>query len=127
MTIITDRADLDRLPDGAVIIKAATIAQQRVWGGAVLVAERVAGQWLTVGTADPLAECDLSEDFIGAVVIDPATITRMQVREQQVANYQAQVRALHDELREERAHVMAAEDAEEQWFEAQESRGADQW
>ena len=76
MTTIQTRADLDALPHGTLVVR---ILEPT---GGMAIMQRSGRCWLDIGCSDPVRAHDL-DDWVGAVVVDVATIRRMAYAGQQ--------------------------------------------
>lgn len=89
MTAVQTRADLDALPHGTIVVR---ILEPT---GGMAIMQRSGHCWLDIGCSDPVRAHDL-DDWVGAVVVDVATVRRMAFAGQQEREY-------HDELARLRA------------------------
>lgn len=91
MTAVQTRADLDALPHGTIVVRILPT-------GGMAIMQRSGRCWLDIGCSDPVRAHDL-DDWIGAVVVDVATIRRMAFAGQQERDYVATITELRARAR----------------------------
>lgn len=87
MTAVQTRAELDALPHGTIVVR---ILEPT---GGMAIMQRSGRCWLDIGCSDPVRAHDL-DDWIGAVVVDVATVRRMAYAGQQERDYVATITEL---------------------------------